>query len=275
MASPAVPKFDVKTIKPAGSPSPMPQQRNYTSEGNGFSLVFTLPFLRKDVYRELIAPKQLGVDHSNVEIQVTKRTQQAQADLEAQLTATARGRESDEIKKWQEEVLKNGLSVGCERTVKFPDGVVVSELVELVDEQLIRWRQLTSQRETNMIGSENGPLPETTIRLDELENDLGTSVHMTYDFWKILKSDNTEIPGELMSSLLKTATQGWAQDMASRGYSTCSGQAPNTGRPGYESGGTVDIGSSVLRSARRMQQDLEEEAAMKKAMLEKAAGGAA
>jgi len=265
----------VKTIKPAGSPSPMPQQRNYTSEGNGFSLVFTLPFMRKDVYRELIAPKQLGVDHSNVEINVTKRTQQAQADLEAQLTATARGRESDEIKKWQEEVLKNGLSVGCERTVKFPDGVVVSELVELVDDQLIRWRQLTSERETNMIGSESGPLPETTIRLDELEDDMGTSVHMTYDFWKIKKSDGSEIPGELMSSLLKTATQGWAQDMASRGYSTCQGQAPNTGRPGYENaGGSLDIGSSVLRSARRMQQDLEEEAAMKQAMIDKAKGAA-
>lgn len=271
-----VPNFDAKTLTPAGSPAPMPQQRNYTEDGNSFSLVFTLPFLRSEVFKELASPKQLGVDHSTVTLKVTKRTQHAQAELDAQLSATARSRESDATKQWQEEALMNGLSVGCERTVDFPDGTVVSELVELVDQTVIRWRQLSSNRQTNMVGAEGGALPEIVIRLDELPENSGTSVSMTYDFWKILKSDGSEISGEMMSSLLQSATKGWAKDMAARGHTPCAGQAPNTGRPGYNgsSPGGMDIGSTVLRSARRMQEDMAEEAKMKEAMLARAAAKA-
>jgi hypothetical protein len=276
MSSPAVPKFDASTLQPqaalgAGSQGPA-SDRKYINEGDGFTLMFSLPFQRADIYRELISPKQLGVDHSNVQIKITRRTDSEQAKLEQQLQESARGKESKEIIEHVQSSLLSSLSVGCERTVTFPDGVVVSELVELVEPSVIRWRQVESKRSTNMVGKPGGDLPEVTIALDELPDDAGTSIRMTYDFYQIIKEDGTALDGGMMSKLLSQATQGWAGDMASRGYQTCTGGEALTARGGSGFGrNPAELGSVVLRSARSMKKDMDEEAAMKEAMMARAA----
>ena len=109
--------------------------REYITEGDAFTLMFTLPFRREDVYRELVSPRQLGVDHTTVKISVTKRSDAAEERLQRKLRESARGNEASEIKQHLQESALAELSVGCERTVNFPDGTVVSELVELVDNQ--------------------------------------------------------------------------------------------------------------------------------------------
>ena len=43
----------------------------YNNEGDAFT-PSSLPFRREDIYAELVSPKQLGVDHSSVTIQITK-----------------------------------------------------------------------------------------------------------------------------------------------------------------------------------------------------------
>lgn len=291
-----VPKFDVGTLNIPERPvqtagQAVPSDRMYNNEGDAFTLVFSLPFRREDIYAELVSPKQLGVDHSSVTIQITKRTDAAEAALQRELEASARGNEAREIKQHLAETAMAALSVGCERTVTFPDGVVVSELVELVNPSVIRWRQIASNRQTNMVGKEGGPMPEVVIALDELPDGKGTSIRMTYDFYQILKSDGTPLDGALMSKLLSQATQGWGADMVARGYETIDGADPVTARgapPPAPSGGggwfgfgggsqepakvttAADIGSSVLRSARLMKSDQDEEAAMKEAMRQKA-----
>jgi len=73
-----------------------------------------------------------------------------------------------------------------------------------------------------------------------------------------------------MSKLLSQATRGWAADMKARGYETVDGSEARTGRAGYSPGNMPDFGSTVLRSARMMKNDVSEEEAMKKAMMEKA-----
>jgi len=80
----------------------------------------------------------------------------------------------------------------------------------------------------------------------------------------------------MMSKLLSQATQGWAADMAARGYSTIDGGAPLTYRENANAVASAADGptSTVLRSARRMKEDLEEEKAMKEAMLAKARAAA-
>jgi len=280
MASPAIPKFDAATLNratPSGqfaSPNGPATSREYLQEGDAFTLVFTLPYKREDIYRELLSPKQLGVDHSTVKISITKRTDQAESEVHQKLQLSARGNKSQAEKNKEQEAILGELSLGCERTVTFPDGVVVSELVELVQPTLIRWKQLSSARGTNMVGKDGGPLPEVTIALDELPNDGGTSIRMTYDFYQILKSDGTPLDGGMMSKLLSQATRGWANDMSARGYMTVDGGAALTGRAGYSPQGAglspADLGSTVLRSARRMKDDMDEEARMKAEMLERA-----
>ena len=211
MSSPAVPSFDTRTLQPsaalgAGQQGPA-SDRKYISEGDGFTLIFSLPFERQHIYKELTSPRQLGVDHSSVEISITRRTDAAQAKLERELTESARGNERKEIMQHVQASLLASLSVGCERTVTFPDGVVVSELVELVEPSVIRWRQLKSERSTNMVGKPGGELPEVTIALDALPDNKGTSIRMTYDFYQIIKADGTPLDGGMMSKLLSQATQ--------------------------------------------------------------------
>lgn len=279
MASPAIPRFDASTLanKPGGAQSTeleAASNREYLKEGDAFTLIFTLPYRREDIFRELVSAQQLGVDHSTVKISISARTAPAQADLERKLELSARGSAPSEVKRQFEEQAMSELSVGCERTVTFPDGVVVSELVELVEPARIRWRQLKSERATNMVGKPGGALPEVTIALDELPDSAGTSVRMTYDFYQILKSDGTPLDGGMMSKLLSQATRGWAVDMKNRGYDTCDGAEPVTGRPGYTTTSSgfdpAALGSTVLRSARRMKDDLDEEAQMKQMMMERA-----
>ena len=280
MASPAIPKFDAATLNratPSGqfaSPNELrPPHAEYLQEGDAFTLVFTLPYKRR-TYIASYSPKQLGVDHSTVKISITKRTDQAESEVHQKLQLSARGNKSQAEKNKEQEAILGELSLGCERTVTFPDGVVVSELVELVQPTRIRWRQLSSERSTNMVGKPGGALPEVTIALDELPNDGGTSIRMTYDFYQILKSDGTPLDGGMMSKLLSQATRGWANDMSARGYMTVDGGAALTGRAGYSPQGAglspADLGSTVLRSARRMKDDMDEEARMKAEMLERA-----
>ena len=219
-----------------------------------------------------MSEKQLGVDHSTVKISITKRSDAAESRLHRKLEESARA--PKEVKQGLEAAALAELSVGCERTVTFPDGVVVSELVELVPSQRIRWRQLSSERATNMVGKPGGALPEVTIALDELPDDKGTQVRMTYDFYQILKADGTPLDGQMMSKLLSQATRGWAVDMKNRGYDTVDGGEALTGRAGYAPSSSTfnpaDLGSTVLRSARRMKDDISEEEAMKAAMMQRA-----
>jgi len=239
--------------------------RQYISDGDGFTLIFTLPFRTADVYKELVSERQLGVDHSNITIEVTRKG--AAAILEKQLDQAASAADAAAIKAHAASADGSSpLSVGCERTVSFPDGKITSELIELVDNKVIRWRQLTSTRETNMLGKEGGALPEVTIALDELAD--GTSVRMTYDFYQIINSkDGSILDGPQMSKLLATATQGWSADMRRRGYAPLDGSSEG----GSSTPRSSTPRSTVLRAAGQMKSDLEEEAAMKKAMLERAA----
>lgn len=284
MSSPAVPRFDASTLnKPveiSDGTAEAATNRQYLKEGDAFTLMFSLPFARADIYRELISPRQLGVDHTTVKISITNRTAEADGKLQRRLEESARGNVPAEQKRKLEEEALAELSVGCERTVTFPDGKVVSALVELIAPQRIRWRQISSDRATNMVGKEGGALPEVTIALDEMPDNKGTQVRMTYDFYQILKQDGTPLDGSMMSKLLSQATRGWAVDMQNRGYSTVDGGEALTGRAGYSpsSGSTFDmsaLGSTVLRSARRMKDDVDEEAQMKAAMLERAKAKAA
>ena len=276
--SPAVPKFDASTLNPdisdgATASSVEAAAREYLTEGDGFTLVFTLPYRREDIYKELVSARQLGVDHSSVKIAVTRRSDVAESELQRKLQISARQR--GPVKEQLEEEAINELSVGCERTVTFPDGVVVSVLVELIENERIRWRQMRSERATNMVGKPGGALPEVTIFLDTLPNNAGTSVRMTYDFYQIIKQDGTPLDGVMMSKLLSQATRGWSVDMKNRGYETVAGEEALTGRlsfsPGSSTFNPADMGSTVLRSARRMKDDVDEEAKMKAEMLARAA----
>ena len=242
MTSP-VQKLTLTIPKSADASDGAITSRQYISDGDGFTLIFTLPFKCEDVYRELISEKQLGVDHTNIKIKVTR--------LAGDAPAAASG--------------ASPLSVGCEREVTFPDGVIVSQLIELTEPSKIRWRQLSSNRETNMLGNVGGALPEVTLALDSLAD--GTSVRMTYDFYQIVnKRDGSVLDGPQMSRLLATATQGWSADMRRRGY-----QPLNEGTEGSTSTPrSSQPGSSVLRAAGQMKSDLDEEAAMKAAMMERA-----
>ena len=79
----------------------------------------------------------------------------------------------------------------------------------------------------------------------------------------------------LGSAAAVQATRGWAVDMKNRGYDTIDGGEALTGRVHKPSSASsfsaADLGSTVLRSARRLKDDISEEEAMKKAMLERAA----
>ena len=90
-------------------------------------------------------------------------------------------------------------------------------------------------------------LPEVTIQLDELPDQQGTSVRMTYDFYQILKADGTPLDGAMMSKLLSQATRGWAVDMKNRGYPTVDGGEALTGRRG---GSASDMISALRESSR-------------------------
>ena len=62
--------------------------------------------------------------------------------------------------------------------------------------------------------------------------------------------------------------------MKSRGYETCDGSEALTARGNSFYGSSLtpaDIGSTVLRSARSMKKDMDEEAEMKAAMMARAA----
>jgi len=227
--------------------------------------------LRTNIFKELCNIKQLGVDHTNVQIEITARSDAEEAQLK-EMEKVATPAEMNDIRTNFRGKPLDDASVGCKRTVHFPDGAVVSELVELTTPSVIRWRQLESKRGTNMIGKPGGPLPEVAISLDELPDQKGTSIRMTYDFYQIVKEDGTPLDGSMMSKLLSQATQGWSADMASRGYATIDGGAPMTYREGFLSDGPT---STVLRSARRMKEDLDEEKTMKEAMLAKAKAAAA
>ena len=92
MASPAVPKFDATTIKRPGAggggesgAAEALSNREYLQEGDAFTLLFTLPFRREDIYRELTSARQLGVDHTTVKISITKRTDEAEDLLQRKL----------------------------------------------------------------------------------------------------------------------------------------------------------------------------------------------
>jgi len=211
--------------------------RQYIDEGDGFTLVFTLPYKRQNIFDELIAEKQLGVDHSNIKIQVTRP-----GDAQAKPGAA--------------------LSQGCERTVLFPDGKVVSQLIELTEPSMIKWKQMSSERDTNMVGKPGGDLPTVSIALDELDG--GTSIRMTYDFFQIVHKDGSVLDGPQMSKLLAQATSGWSADMARRGYSQAQqnggGATPRSGQPS----------ATVVRAAGQVQSDRSEEAAMKEAMMARA-----
>lgn len=235
-------------------------ERQYITEGEGFTLMFEMPFKRGDVYKELISEKQLGVDHSNIRITVHPSTDNAQQQLEHEIDKNASADEVADIKTWLANAMKaSPLHVGCERTVSFPDGNIVSKLIELTAPSTIKWRQLQSSRETNMIGKPGGSLPEVTISLED--NSHSTSVKMTYDFYQILNKDDTVLTGDAMANLLAQATAGWSADMKRRGYKPIESPFSATGTP---------RGPATLRSARTMKSDLDEEAAMKAAMMEKA-----
>jgi len=230
---------------PSGNTSDPAQMtaRQYIDEGDGFTLIFKLPYKRQDVFAELIAEQQLGVDHSNITISVT--------------------RPGDETSK----PTGSALSQGCERTVNFPDGKVVSELVELTWPSMIKWRQLTSQRDTNMVGKAEGELPTVAIALDELAD--GTSIRMTYDFYQIQHKDGSVLDGPQMSKLLAQATAGWGADMERRGYKASmagsgDGATPRGSLPN----------ATVVRAAGQVQKDRADEDSMKAEMMAKARAAA-
>ncbi len=264
----AKPTLTLTIPKASDAPDGAVTSRQYIADGDGFTLIFTLPFKRADVYHELISEKQLGVDHSNIKIKVTRGGDGAgAAAIEKAIDANASSAaEAAEIKAHAATAQGSSpLSVGCQREVTFPDGTIVSELIDLQEPSIIRWRQLSSNRETNMLGKDGGALPEVTIALDELAD--GTSVRMTYDFYQIVNSrDGSVLDGPQMSRLLATATQGWSADMRRRGYSALDGSVEG----GSSTPRSSTPRTTVLRAAGQMKSDLDEEAAMKAAMMEKA-----
>jgi len=249
----------------ASVPDGMQSARRYDYEGDGFTLIFTLPFKVQDVYSQLVAEKQLGVDHTNIKIELSGTPDAAAEKLQAQLKVTASDAEAADIQKWNEGISgkPNVLFVGVKRKVIFPDGAVESELIDLQPCRKIQWRQLTSDRETNMLGktTEVEDLPKVTLDLEEMAD--GTSVRMTYDFFQI-KNKKTDhvLNGAEMSQLLSQATQGWSADMKRRGYSPLTESEDGIG---------LTPRSAVVRSTKFMQSDQEEEQRMKQAMLGAAA----
>ena len=153
MASPAIKAFTINIPHDINAPDGLQSARRYDREGGGFSLIFTLPFKVEDVYRELVAEKQLGVDHKNIQIELSDAGAAVAAQLNKQLKVTASASEAADIKKWSESPSgRHGvLYVGVERTVTFPDGRVVSKLVELEENKKIKWRQQVTEREVNML----------------------------------------------------------------------------------------------------------------------------
>ena len=89
----------------------------------------------------------------------------------------------------------------------------ISELIDLQTHKKIQWRQLTSERETNMLGKPDDSgavavedLPKVTLDLEELPSGGGTSVRMTYDFFQIInKTTGHELKGDDMAKLLGQA----------------------------------------------------------------------
>ena len=238
------------------SPGGLQSARRYDLEGGGFTLIFTLPYNVADVYKELVAEKQLGVDHQNITIELFHKKDAAALGKQLALSATAS--EAADMTNWLAGAGAKELYVGVRRKVTFPDGPVISELIDLQTHKKIQWRQLTSERETNMLGKPDDSgavavedLPKVTLDLEELPSGGGT----TYDFYKIInKTTGHELKGDDMAKLLGQATQGWSIDMKRRGYeplATTGEELSSTPR------------SSVVRAAKFMASDQEEEMRMK------------
>jgi hypothetical protein len=150
----------------SSEPSGPVTERQYTTEGDGFTLMFQMPFKREDVFRELMAENQLGVDHSTIRMKITQPGNIESARLRKELETTATASEARDIQTFIDQAHVK-YEVGCQRTVYFPDGPVVSELIDLVENERIQWKQISSERQTNMIGSSDDKKPVITIALDE------------------------------------------------------------------------------------------------------------
>jgi hypothetical protein len=261
MASPMKLQIPASTGESSGPVT----ERQYTTEGDGFSLSFTMPFKCEDVYRELISEKQLGVDHTSITMKITRPGKEEalrSARLQEQLAGAATPAEAADIKAFIDQT-HIAYERGCQRTVYFPDGEVVSELIDLIPNRRIQWLQISSTRDVNMIGK-GSKLPVVTMRLEPLAD--GTTVNMTYDFYQILQKDGKVLTGETMAKLLESATAGWSVDMRRRGYTPL--EAVEDSGAGTPRSFTPS-GPTVLRASARMKQDQEEEKAMKAAMLAK------
>lgn len=253
----ATPVSPMKLYIPSTSKADGPvTERQLVQDGSGFTFIFQMPFKRADIFAELMSEKQLGVDHANIKMKITLPGKVESARLQKQLGEGASV--EDHLKKMS--LGSNGIKyeVGCQRTVYFPDGEVVSELIDLAESERIQWKQLSSKRDTNMVGLDD-KLPIVTIALEDAEDGLGTTVKMTYDFYQIIAKDGSQVEGPTMTKMLSMATAGWKDDMVSRGYEIIAGA---------DAGGSPS--SRVVRS--NMKNDMDEEARMKAEMMARAQG---
>jgi len=163
------------------------------SLGDGFETSFTIPFLRADVFKELTRfNNPLGADNSELTFNSNGSSMAADATV----------------------------SLGTKRTAVYQRqelmGQTVSECVDFIPGTFIKWRQLeTSKRGMQLVG-DGAKKPEFAISL--LDNALGTTVHLKYDYAKIEAGGEMGSSARIKQFFDQTAADTWTKDMVGRGY---------------------------------------------------------
>lgn len=167
---------------------------------NSFSCSFDLPFRREDVFKELADVNQpLGMKRANVELLFREQ--------------------------WNSPTVVSKLAVGSIREARFlNDGTTAtSELVALVEGQLITWLELDSTlRQLRMIGSGSSQ-PTFSIALADSES--GCTVSIRYAFHRVATPHplcgttiSTAFPEQVASRMPTRLRDSWTAGMLDRGY---------------------------------------------------------
>jgi len=161
--------------------------------GDGFEVSFTIPFVRMDVFKEVtMFNNPLGADNSEINFQMNG---QSVAD-NAQIT------------------------LGTKRTAIYSStdyaGTTVSECVDCIPGTFIKWRQLESTKKGMQLVGDGKRHPEFSISL--LDNALGTTVHLKYDYAKVVDGGPMGTSGKIKQFFEQTAADTWTKDMTNRGY---------------------------------------------------------
>ncbi|KAL1504683.1 hypothetical protein AB1Y20_008463 [Prymnesium parvum] len=171
----------------------------------GFSITFTLPFKRMDIWQELVADRMIG----------------SESEDEIRYVVIKPGNDEE-----------NPISVGCVREATFGQpihGRTVSELVELKAPSYIKWTTLLQKNTLfEFIGREDSVAPSVALALKEnkrskLNPEGGTTITIKYDFKEVVIHGlfcclSCMAKSYIHARLQQSLPAKWKDSMIKRGY---------------------------------------------------------